>query len=224
LGWYQNYRAGKGGRHLQGRYWDRDAEELAEINNEVFAMGSELSFIDLKIGDTDVIHRLEMELATAALPLTTRNFQLLCEDGHYQNTIVHRIERNVGICLGDVDNRQGKGGRCHPSLSISGKLPETEPLVISHLPGIVTMTCPGVDKVDSRFLLVSKEAPHLDGLFVGFGRLSGDSLAIVRELEETVHTQRGLPTCGITIVDCGKLEQPSPHFKEATTEKAASAA
>jgi len=205
LGWYQKYRDGEGGRHLQGELFDRDIEELESINNQVFAMGSENAYLDIKI-DGEEIHRLTMELATAALPLTTKNFLLLCEDGMYTDTIIHRLQKNVGIVLGDVSMRKGKGGYCHPSLSIDGKLPETEPLVISHLPGIVSMTSPGVDKVDSRFLCCSHELPHLDGRFVGFGRLFPESLEKILDWLDTQHTVGGgFPNVEMKIVSCGRL-------------------
>mmetsp|Transcript_29947 Transcript_29947/g.49422 ORF Transcript_29947/g.49422 Transcript_29947/m.49422 type:complete len:268 (+) Transcript_29947:25-828(+) len=219
LGWYQKYREGRGGRHLQGKYWDRNVEELQELNQTVFDFGSDGHYIDLQIGDGDdaPLHRLEMELASAALPLTTKNFQLLSQDGLYKDTIVHRIEKNVGICLGDVNGKQGKSGSCHASLGPFGKLPETEPLVMSHLAGVVTMVCPGVDKVDSRFMVLSEDAPHLDGLFVAFGRLNEESLSIVKELMTTNFTTRGLPNVEIKIVDCGTSQAP-PKTDDDTEE------
>jgi cyclophilin family peptidyl-prolyl cis-trans isomerase len=217
LGWYQKYREGRGGRHLQGKYWDRNVEELQDLNQTVFNFGSDGHYLDLKIGSD--VHRLELELATAALPMTTQNFQLLSQDGFYQDTIVHRIEKKVGLCMGDVNKKEGKSGHCHASLGPHGKLPETEPLVLSHLAGVVTMVCPGVDKVDSRFILLSEDAPHLDGMFVGFGRLNEASLAIVKELESTHYTTRGLPNVEMKIVASGPLtptteEEQPPQLDE----------
>mmetsp|Transcript_14133 Transcript_14133/g.21570 ORF Transcript_14133/g.21570 Transcript_14133/m.21570 type:complete len:240 (-) Transcript_14133:58-777(-) len=206
-GWYTKYRDGRGGRHLQGELFDRDVEELEAINNQVFEMGTEDAYLDIKISDNEeAIHRIKMQLATAAFPLTTKNFLLLCEDGMYTDTIVHRLQKDVGMALGDISMRKGRGGYCHPSLSISGKLPETEPLILSHLPGIVSMTCPGVDKVDSRFILCSHEAPQLDGRFVGFGRLFPESLDQVMQWMETQRTAGGgFPVAEMKIVSCGKL-------------------
>ena len=203
LGWYQKYREGRGGRHLQGPQFDQTSrEELAEINNTVFQFGSSWHYLDLQVGGKE-IHRLELELATAALPLTTLNFQLLSPQ--YKDTIVHRIEKKVGLCLGDVTGRDGKSGYCHHSLSPTGKLLETEPLVLSHLEGIVSMISPGVDKVDSRFLVCTADVNHLDGKFVAFGRLRQESLDIVKDLEQTHYTTRGLPNVEMKIVGGGAL-------------------
>lgn len=215
LGWYTRYRDGRGGRHLQGKYWDRNVKELQEINDTVFRMGSLNYYLDLQVGDGAPLLRLELELATAALPLTCQNFTLLGDDGQYDNTIVHKIEKGVGLCLGDTQNKKGRGGACHESLSPYGSLPETEPLVLSHLPGIVTMVCPGVDRVDSRFMVCTNEAPHLDGTFVAFGRLL--DLEIVKDLEETQYTTRGLPNVDIKIVGCGPLNDNGGNDDDGST-------
>ena len=206
------YRRGDGGRHLQGTYHDRDVEELAAINDQVFSMGSDWAYIDLEVGaltedSIPEVSRLELELATTALSVTTQNFLLLAQDGYYTDTIVHRFERDVGMCLGDVTNKNGKGGHCHPSLSVNGSpyLPETEPFVVSHLPGVVTMMSPGVDKVDSRFLFCTYEAPHVDGRFVGFGRLSSESHKRVEELQTKVFVQASKPIVDLKIVGIGLL-------------------
>lgn len=257
LGWYQKYRDGRGGRHLQGRQHDWESRDVLEqLNNSVFNFGSSWHYIKLQVeqsanmdekekdeeeevettnnnesddvdrddagkddttpaADTSnatpaadstpgsIIYELRLELATAAMPLTTQNFQLLAPQ--YVDTIVHRIEKKVGLCLGDVRNTLGKSGYCHPSLSPTGKLLETEPLVLSHLEGIVTMISPGVDKVDSRFLLCTHDAHHLDGRFVPFGRLSPESLEICKELERTQMTKLGLPNLEIKIIECGPV-------------------
>ena len=256
LGWYQKYREGRGGRHLQGPQFDRESRDvLAEMNDTVFRMGSTWYTIRLcemasppvvsssssdserakttTTGTTNTIeisdneekkdgddltnaannddddsknytfHDLHLELATAAMPLTTTNFDLLSPQ--YTNTIVHRIEKKVGLCLGDVRMNLGRSGLCHASLSKTGKLPTTEPLVLSHLAGIVTMVSTGVDKVDSRFMLCTADSYQLDGRFVAFGRLSPESLAICQEIESSHYTTRGLPNVEIRVVSCGPL-------------------
>lgn len=237
LGWYQKYREGRGGRHLQGPQFDRESRDvLAEMNDTVFRMGSmwytirlcEMSSSSITTSsssDSDAsmttgtstsddnyltnednpatFHDLHLELATAAMPLTTTNFSLLAPQ--YKDTIVHRIEKKVGLCLGDVKMTLGRSGYCHESLSSTGKLPTTEPLVLSHLAGIVTMVSSGVDKVDSRFMLCTADSYQLDGRFVAFGRLSPASLAVCQEIENSHYTTRGLPNVEIKVVSCEPL-------------------
>lgn len=209
-GWFHKYREGLGERHLQGEYWDAPTvEEWQEWNDSIFAYGSEEVSFSLNVeGDS---FPLKLELATAILPKTTKNFQLLLHEGMYQNSKVHRIEKGVGLCMGDVLGLDGRGGTCHSSLSTTGTI-ETEPLVLAHIPGIVTMLSPGLDKVDSRFMILTNRAPQLDGCHVAFARLDTDSLLKVQEWEASVFTKRGRPT--IDMVIAGAPGNDTPQQEE----------
>ena len=131
-GWLHKYRKGLGGRHLQGRYHNRDLEKRVAINNQVFALNDNhnhnrkerkrnVAFLDLKIEDKNETQRVTIELASEVLPNTCENFMALCtgtsgtstsssstststqnENGTYQNSKVFKIAPKVGICLGDV--------------------------------------------------------------------------------------------------------------------------
>jgi hypothetical protein len=47
-GWYVNYRAGKGGRHLQGEYFDRgELEEQTHWNASILQLGSQRVYLDI---------------------------------------------------------------------------------------------------------------------------------------------------------------------------------
>lgn len=47
-GWYVNYRAGKGGRHLQGEYYDReDVQQCMEWNQSILQLGSQQVYMDV---------------------------------------------------------------------------------------------------------------------------------------------------------------------------------
>jgi len=48
-GWWVNYRAGKGGRHLQGTYSHLDLESMAEWNDAVLGMGRKLAYLDVRV-------------------------------------------------------------------------------------------------------------------------------------------------------------------------------
>jgi cyclophilin family peptidyl-prolyl cis-trans isomerase len=256
-GWLINYRAGKGGRHLQGDYAHLDVDTLHAWNDAVMSLGSTQAYMDVKLEDvgsttnddrgddnsmtdanvdetTDntknarIKHRLTFELATAVLPLATQNFMKLLEAEPgigYNGSTLHRVEKQVGLSGGlvwnpslfpDEDNIQPKRrgykviGRCHPSLTMPTSATNmdvsSENLVLSHLPGVITMLSPRVHEIDSRFMLCSRHAPHLDGQTVAIGRLSKDSLEIVQEWESTLITSYGTPTnVTLRIVECGVL-------------------
>mmetsp|Transcript_23190 Transcript_23190/g.54992 ORF Transcript_23190/g.54992 Transcript_23190/m.54992 type:complete len:367 (-) Transcript_23190:68-1168(-) len=268
-GWWINYRAGKGGRHLQGDYAHLDLDMLHKWNDAVMSLGSTQAYMDIRLddvggaaaagagaasgastennnnknGDTDsennsdegggggVQHRLTFELASAVLPLATQNFIKLLEAEQgigYTGSTLHRVEKQVGLHGGLVWNpslfpdeennvvpiKRGRGhkvvGRCHPSLAMptspTNMDVSSEKLVLSHLPGVISMLSPRVHEVDSRFMLCSRHAPHLDGQMVAIGRLSKDSLELVQEWERTLITSFGTPTnVTLRVIQCGIL-------------------
>jgi cyclophilin family peptidyl-prolyl cis-trans isomerase len=212
-GWLVKYRSGRGGRHLQGRWHYRDVDELNSLNDRVFAMNEKLdkketeAYLDLSVGGEEP-RRVVIELAAAVLPKTTSNFRKLCqegEEGGYKSTSVYKIEKTVGLCLGDVIYNNGSSGRCHPDLA-SPLTPfsfEDEGFYLSHTDkGIVSMMSPGVHSNDSRFLITTEGAPQLDGRFVAFGRVK-EGMDVIEHVASSVFTKRGRPTVEITVADCG---------------------
>jgi len=234
-GWFKKYRAGLGGRHLQGRHHNRDRQKLASMNDEVFALNRSLldttstsnnnnttttttsAYIDLEIdgGDDDTNRqRIVIELASAALPNTCGNFAALCRDGSsslgYESTKVFKIVKDTGLCLGDnTPNNNGDGGRCHPDFASESHNPYSfnhESLVLSHSQkGMVTMLSSGLDKNDSRFMITMADDSP---------QLDGKYVAFgrVKEglewLENTAFntfTKRGMPITKIEVVSSGLL-------------------
>mmetsp|Transcript_20487 Transcript_20487/g.29234 ORF Transcript_20487/g.29234 Transcript_20487/m.29234 type:complete len:265 (+) Transcript_20487:129-923(+) len=216
-GWLTKYRDGKGGRHLQGRWWESQSEEYrAAWNNAIFDLGKKHAFFDFLTEGWKEPMRVEVELATAALPNTCKNFLELCqgfalsEDPStlgYKNTIVHRIEKTTGLCMGDVLLQGGKAGRCHPSLGTRGYSFEDEGFVLSHgaTPGILTMLSTGVHKNDSRFLITTAKANQLDGRCVAFGRVT-EGMDVVNQIAN-VFSKRGRPANDVIVVNCGLIEE-----------------
>ena len=227
-GWLHKYRAGEGGRHLQGKYHKRDIEKLTSINDQVFGLNNEKNvslasqaYLDLAVeGEEDGPHRVIIELASAALPNTCQNFIDLCQahenDNNtdneqiadykgYKQSKVFRILPQVGLCLGDTVLNTGKQGKCSPKISPTGMFPD-EPTVISHAEkGIVSMLSTGVDKNDSRFMIMTvDDAPHLDGRHVAFGRVK-EGLESLQKIVENTYTKKGVPSVNIEVVGCGVL-------------------
>ena len=113
-GWLKKYREGRGGRHLQGRWHDRDVDGLNAINDQVFALNASAAsnndipakaYLNLSVGGAEA-RRVVIELASAALPKTCENFTKLCTSGSvvdaadrsaenwgYKGTNVHKIEK-----------------------------------------------------------------------------------------------------------------------------------
>ena len=307
-GWYLKYRQGRGGRHLQGEYWDRREHhwDMQQWNDAVVGLGSQFVYLDVAVEppaaasggaasassapvvaeekeeheeiDIDVsatavdedndtedhaasekedtksatetateaspviaaettnastttteaatpeplrTERLIIQIASTVMPETCINFIGLCQDAAYNGTILYRIEKQVGICGGDVLSNTGKTGQCwqdfpyersQPALKPSPLRrdlppPSEEPLAMWHTAGTVAMLCPKVNEIDSRFILCGHDAPHLDGIHRAFGTLDAASLATVQEWQETVLTAYGQPkSVTLRIVGCGVLE------------------
>ena len=273
-GWWVNYRAGKGGRHLQGEYHHLDVDSMANWNDAAFSLGSQMGYLDVRLeamsgistsstttekdddGDSDsnnekttTAHRLKLELATTALPRAADNFVKLLQDNDgnadgYLSSTLHRVEKGVGILGGLVTknpnshpNATGTStktmiGKCHPDYchptSMTAMDISSEHLVISHLPGVITMLQPRIGEIDSRYMMLSHHAPHMDGVSVAIGRLSDDSLEIIQKWESTLITSYGVPTnITLRVVGCGLLEEESSNSnskqqmddKEINTEK-----
>jgi cyclophilin family peptidyl-prolyl cis-trans isomerase len=214
-----NYRAGKGGRHLQGDYSHLNMDELKAWNDAVFSLGSQFVYMDVLVeplhqdgsrSEEDLErHRLVIELASEVFPRAAENFTKLLQadkDG-FKTSTFHRVEKNVGLMGGHVWKGTGK---CHEDLSMPTSLTsmeQKENMVLSHLPGTITMLSQRVQEIDSRFLLCTNHAPHMDGKAVAIGRLDEQSLNQIQTWESTLITQKGRPSIvQLRISDCGILE------------------
>jgi cyclophilin family peptidyl-prolyl cis-trans isomerase len=232
-GWYVKYRSGRGGRHLQGEYHDRETPDQAAAWNEaIFQLGMTRVYMDIcleprrtsNVGTalmakfypvppvdklTGEKFRLTIDLASTVLPETTNNFlHLLCGTGGtshgYVGTRLFRVEKKVGVKGGDVLTNTGKTGKAAAHYGQPLQMEITnDPLCLWHIPGIISMLVPSVGTIDSRFLLVSEPAPHIDGICRAFGRLTPDSLAVVDKWQNTLITNKGIPTAYDLIICAG---------------------
>lgn len=266
-GWYVNYRAGKGGRHLQGEYADDtrgDPEQLVAWNQAMLGLGSTRVYLDIvlmnKGSEPDMLirkknsspvsllenkdisslprHRLTFDLASTVMSATCDNFIQLMqnnktngEGNSYLGTRLYRLERNVGICGGDVLTNTGKTGQAAPVVpnknskkaysSLTRTIEGTDPLALWHVPGTITMLVPTVGEIDSRFMLCHggggsgdddsdmlafRNLHHLDGIHCAFGHMTPESLALVKHWASTILTRTGVPSIiDLVIADCGVL-------------------
>lgn len=167
--------------------------------------------------------RLVIQVASTVMPETCINFIGLCEEAAYKGSVIYRIEKEVGLCGGDILTNTGKTGQClqnwpyestnkTPTIDMNPLRrdlppPEEEPMALWHTAGTITMLCAKVNEIDSRFILCGNHAPHLDGIHRAFGKLEPESLKLVQEWQNSVLTSYGKPkSVNLKIVGCGVLE------------------
>jgi cyclophilin family peptidyl-prolyl cis-trans isomerase len=212
-GWLKKYRAGLGGRHLQGRYYKRDVKKLVSMNDKVFGLNPTPSkaYLDLNVEGEVAPRRITIELASTALPKTCENFVSLCQDqsSGYLSSRVFKIEKGAGMCLGDISEKNdGTEGKSYASTqdATQSKTFGHEANLLSHAQkGMVSMLSPGLDKNDSRIIITTvDDAPQLDGKLVAFGRVQ-EGLDDIVDLATNIFTKKGRPTLNIEVVGSGLM-------------------
>lgn len=111
-----------------------------------------------------------IEMLAEAAPETARNFLNLVSTGAFDTTTFSRIVKGFVIQGGNLSTSERWGAE------LSERARRTiadEPNYIKHVRGVVSMARPETPNGASThfFILVSEEAPTLDGKFAAFGRV-----------------------------------------------------
>ena len=110
------------------------------------------------------------ELDEQAAPLTVKNFVKLARQDFYENVIFHRVIAGFMIQGGDPTGT-GTGG---PVYCIKGEFKANgveNP--IKHVRGVISMArAMDPNSAGSQFFIMHADAPHLDGQYAAFGRMT----------------------------------------------------
>lgn len=110
------------------------------------------------------------ELYPEVAPNTVNNFVALVKSGFYDGLIFHRVIPGFMIQGGDPEG-SGMGG---PGYSIKGEFTKngfTNELV--HDRGVLSMARSSrPDSAGSQFFIMVQKAPHLDGSYAAFGKVT----------------------------------------------------
>lgn len=110
------------------------------------------------------------ELYPQTAPISVANFIALANDGFYDGVIFHRVIPGFMIQGGDP-NGTGTGG---PGWHIKGEFASNgvqNPL--RHARGVLSMARSGhPDSAGSQFFVMVADAPHLDGSYAAFGKVT----------------------------------------------------
>jgi len=113
---------------------------------------------------------MKAELYPEIAPKTVENFIKLVKDGFYNGTIFHRVIPGFMIQGGDPTGT-GMGG---PGWHIEGEFAANGfKNDLKHTAGVLSMArAMDPDSAGSQFFIMVDDAPHLDGQYAAFGKLT----------------------------------------------------
>ena len=125
---------------------------------------------------------IKAELYPEIAPNTVNNFLSLVNKGYYDGLTFHRVIYGFMI-QGGCPEGTGMGG---PGYSIKGEFDGngvTNPL--KHTRGVLSMARTMFpNSASSQFFIMHEDAPHLDGQYAAFGKVT-DGIEVVDEIAET---------------------------------------
>ena len=155
---------------------------------------------------------MKAELYPEVAPNTVNNFVSLVKKGFYDGVIFHRVISGFMIQGGDP-NGTGMGG---PGYSIKGEFAQNgvENNLV-HDAGVLSMArAMHPDSAGSQFFIMHKKAPHLDGAYAAFGKIT-EGMDVVNRIaeEDTDYRDRPLDEQKIKsmTVDTFGTEYPEPE-------------
>lgn len=120
---------------------------------------------------------IDIELDATAAPITCENFLKLVNQGFYNGLTFHRVIPGFMIQGGDPDGN-GTGG---PGYEIKGEFSANGfKNDLKHTLGVLSMARTMVpDSAGSQFFIMVADAPHLDGQYAAFGKITENAQAAV---------------------------------------------
>ena len=154
--------------------------------------------------------RITLEMDRDAAPNTVKNFLYLASNGFYDGLEFHRVISGFMIQGGCPDGT-GMGG---PGHSIKGEFAANgfnNPL--KHKRGVISMArSMNPNSAGSQFFIMHADAPHLDGQYAAFGRVT-DGMDVVDEIASVSTDGYDRPIFSmkmksIKVIDEGEIEKP----------------
>jgi len=113
---------------------------------------------------------IELELYQDIAPITVDNFVKLVNKGFYNGLTFHRVIKGFMI-QGGCPYGTGTGG---PGYSIKGEfIANGVNNTLKHTRGVISMArAMDPDSAGSQFFIMHQDAPHLDGQYAAFGKVT----------------------------------------------------
>lgn len=124
---------------------------------------------------------IKAELYPEVAPNTVNNFISLVNKGFYNGLIFHRVIRGFMI-QGGCPEGTGTGD---PGYSIKGEFSQNGfANDLKHTPGVLSMARTMIpDSAGSQFFIMHAPAPHLDGAYAAFGKVT-EGMDVVNAIAE----------------------------------------
>ena len=155
---------------------------------------------------------MKAELYPEIAPNTVNNFISLVSKGYYNGLIFHRVIRGFMI-QGGCPQGTGMGG---PGYHIAGEFAQNGfANGLKHTEGVLSMArAMAPNSAGSQFFIMHKAAPHLDGAYAAFGKIT-EGMEVVNRIadERTDYNDRPLSEQKIRSMEVETFgtEYPEPE-------------
>lgn len=131
---------------------------------------------------------MKAELYPDIAPVTVENFQKLVEDGFYDGLTFHRVMEGFMIQGGDPQGNGTGGSEKKIKGEFSANGYENS---LKHERGVMSMARSNDnDSASSQFFIMQEAAPHLDGLYAAFGKVT-EGIEIVDKIASETPVEDG---------------------------------
>ena len=157
---------------------------------------------------------IDIQLDKQAAPITCENFEKLVKSGFYDGLTFHRVIPGFMI-QGGCPLGNGTGG---PGWKIKGEFASNGVNTpIRHVRGVISMArAADPNSAGSQFFIMVDAAPHLDGQYAAFGKITGNVEAAIA-ISEVPTDMRDKPRDPVVIrsirVDTQGVDYPAPEKK-----------
>ncbi len=155
---------------------------------------------------------IKLELYPETAPISVNNFISLVKKNFYDGLVFHRVINGFMIQGGCPDGT-GMGG---PGYSIKGEFAQNGVAnSLKHTEGVLSMArSMHPDSAGSQFFIMHKNAPHLDGGYAAFGKVT-EGMDVVNRIAETATDYSDRPLepqiMQSVTVDTFGAEYPEPE-------------
>ena len=127
---------------------------------------------------------------------TVENFEKLANDGFYDGLTFHRVIPGFMI-QGGCPNGNGTGG---PGYTIKGEFASNGVKNdLKHTTGVLSMARTMIpDSAGSQFFIMVADAPHLDGEYAAFGKIT-EGMEVAQEIARVKRDRMDMPLTPVKI-------------------------